>query len=217
MIKRIYDSTLHIKDPVPHFLFHSWCRAHKGHVCAVHDAAKEASRLLKPFLSKVIADLSDQMKESIQVESQSYRDPLYCFFFAAHTRNARSEQYNWVETLFPYTDFISSALSCLLPYWATLKSIGSDLTSVRCCVGDPNTQSRIWWVSHRLSTSASCLLRGAAGWQLSVCVHSDSSQDHRNLSSHLCCSVFTHITVFPVTDYNVNSLSGIKMFIYSAM
>lgn len=39
---------------------------------------------LLSFFFKVIADLRDKMDESSQVESQSYRDPLYCFFIIVH-------------------------------------------------------------------------------------------------------------------------------------
>lgn len=64
MIKRIYSSTLHIKDPAPHFPSHLYS---KGHASAVHDVAVEASTFLPPFFFKVIADLSDKMDESIHV------------------------------------------------------------------------------------------------------------------------------------------------------
>ena len=79
---------------------------------------------LQPFFLKVIADLRDKMDESIQVESQSYRDPpVLLFHYSAPTWNGCSSQCNWAEAVLLYTGstVVSFAASSLLSYWAVLK------------------------------------------------------------------------------------------------
>lgn len=89
MIKRVYNSTLHIKkNPCPTVPpTFTVVRTKAAALAALlqHTMLRWKPLLfLLPFAFKVIADLRDKMDESIQVESQSYRDPRYCFFIIVH-------------------------------------------------------------------------------------------------------------------------------------
>ena len=83
MIKRIYNSTLHIKNPTAPLPPPTLTVARAKAPLWPTTLQWKPPLVLPPLGFKAIADQGGKMDKSIQVESQSHRDPTYCLLMMA--------------------------------------------------------------------------------------------------------------------------------------